>query len=218
MSLNVAKSNYMVFSRSKTNFATRLHLSDDKLDQISATKLLGVWITEDLSWEKNTKEICIKAFSRISMLTKLKYAGVSIEDLIDIYILFIRSFFEYCSVAFHSTLTQEEIIDLERIQKTSLKVILAEMYIDYNSSLEMCNLSTLFDRREKRCLDFALKCLNHPKHNRLFPLNPSISNENNEVRSREIFEVNFAKTGSYKKSTIPYCQRLLNTYFNSQFS
>ena len=93
MSLNVAKSNYMVFSRSKTNFATRLHLSDDKLDQISATKLLGVWITEDLSWEKNTKEICIKAFSRISMLTKLKYAGVSIEDLIDIYILFKRSFF-----------------------------------------------------------------------------------------------------------------------------
>ena len=152
------------------------------------------------------------------MLTKLKYAGVAIEDLIDIYILFIRSCIEYCSVAFHSTLTVEQITDLERIQKTSLKIILAEMYVDYNSSLEMCGLSTLFDRREKRCLDFALKCLNHPKHSRLFPLNPSIANENNEVRSREIFEVNFAKTGSYKKSTIPYCQRLLNNHFNSQFS
>ena len=69
MTINVSKTNYMLFTRSKTNFATRLQLSDDKLDQLSATKLLGVWITEDLSWEKNTKEICIKSFSRISMLT-----------------------------------------------------------------------------------------------------------------------------------------------------
>ena len=30
------------------------------------------------------------------------------EDLIDIYILFIRSITEYCAVAFHSSLTQEQ--------------------------------------------------------------------------------------------------------------
>ena len=92
------------------------------------------------------------------MLTKLWYVGVSIEDLIEIYVLFIRSITEYCLVAFHSSLTVEQANDIERIQKTSLKVILGELYIDYQAALEMCGLQTLYERREERCLEFALKC------------------------------------------------------------
>ena len=211
MMLNEAKSNYMIFSRSEENFATRLKLNNAKLDRISVTKLLGVWISEDLSWEKNTKEICIKAFSRLSMITKLKYVGVPTEDLLDIYILFIRSCTEYCAVAFHSSLTQDQTIQLERIQKVCLKVILDVNYVDYDSALEMCGLESLFSRREKRCLDFALKCTKHPINKRLFPLNQNQA-ENNKVRSREKYDVTFARTGAYKNSAIPYCQRLLNKH------
>ena len=130
MKLNVEKCNYMVFSRSKTQFGTRLTINNEKLEKISVTKILGLWISEDLSWAKNCKEICRKAYSRISMITKLKYVGVEFQDLIEIYILFIRSVTEYCAVAFHSTLTIEESHKLERIQKTSLKVILGVMYVD----------------------------------------------------------------------------------------
>ena len=103
---------------SSPDFATRLTVKHSKIDKLAVSKILGVWIDESLSWERNTKEICMKAYSRISMLTKLKYAGVSIEDLLDIYILFIRSTTEYCSVAFHSSLTVDQTTDLERIQKT----------------------------------------------------------------------------------------------------
>ena len=81
------------------------------------------------------------------MIKKLKYAGVSLEDLIEIYILFIRSVVEYCAVAFYSTLTQEQPRKLEKIQKPCLKVILGDMYIDYTSALEMCGLLTLSKRR-----------------------------------------------------------------------
>ena len=104
------------------------------------------------------------------MITKLKYAGVSTEDLIEIYILFIRSIAEYCSVAFHSSLTIENSDKLEQIQKICLKVILGEMYVGYSEALEMCGLKLLSDRRKDRCLDFARKCLKHPKNSRLFPL------------------------------------------------
>ena len=124
--LNEAKCNYMVFTRSKEDFATRLTVNKCKIDQIPVSKILGVWISVDLSWERNTKEICRKAFSRISMLTKLRYVGVSTEDLIEIDILFIRSVNEYCAVAFHSSLTVAQATDIERIQKTSLKVIIGD--------------------------------------------------------------------------------------------
>ena len=82
----------------------------------------------------------------MAMISKLKYVGVKIEDLIDIYILYIRSLTEYCSVAFHSSLTVEQSNRLERIQKTCLKVVLSDMYIDYPSALEMTGLDTLSNR------------------------------------------------------------------------
>ena len=208
MKLNIAKCDYMIFSRSKTNFATRLAIDNQTLERVSVTKMLGVWISEDLSWDKNCQEICQKAYSRMSMITKLKYVGVSVEDLLDIYILFIRSVVEYCAVAFHSSLTQQQSNKLERIQKTSLRVILGDMYVDYAAALEMSGLQTLTDRRLKRCLDFSRKCLKHPRNKRLFPLNPSTSEH--FVRNKELFHVNFARTNDYKDSSIPFCQRLLN--------
>ena len=121
MKLNVKKCNFMIFSRSKTNFATRLRIDDQTLDKISVSKILGVWISEDLSWDKNCQEICQKAYSRMSMITKLKYVGVSTDDLLDIYILFIRSVVEYCAVVFHSSLTQQQSGKLEKNPEDQFK-------------------------------------------------------------------------------------------------
>jgi hypothetical protein len=123
MKLNEAKSNYMIFRRTKESFATRLTVNDVLLERKSVTQLLGVWISEDLSWSRNCQEICRKAFTRFSLITKLRYVGVSREDLLDIYILFIRSVAEYCSVSFHSSLKEEQSYRLERVQKICLKVI-----------------------------------------------------------------------------------------------
>ena len=208
MKINVDKTNYMIFTRTHTNFATRLNIDNTKLEQVRETKIVGVWLSSDLKWDKNTKELTRKAFSRMSMLTKLKYVGVTIEDLIDVYVLYIRSLVEYCAVVWHSSLTEEQMNSIERVQKTCLRVILGENYVSYGAALEMCNLKTLFQRREDRCLSFAQKCLKHPVHRRLFPLNGN--NLSNKHISREKYEVNFARTEAYKMSAIPYLQRRLN--------
>ena len=105
------------------------------------------------------------------MVTKLRYVGVCIDDLIDIYKLYIRS-----SVAYHYRLNQEDSAKVKRIQRTCLKVILGEMFISYESALEMCGLDTLIDRRRKRCLNFSLKCLKHPRNSRMFPSNAKEDN------------------------------------------
>ena len=72
------------------------------------------------------------------MLTKLKYVGVPLEDLVHIYILYVRSLLEYCSVVWYSTLTVEQTHDIERVQKLSMKIILGEQYNGYESALEKC--------------------------------------------------------------------------------
>ena len=206
----------MVFTTAQEDFVTRLTVNNIKLDQVHVSKILGVWVSQDLSWDKNTTEMCKRAYSRVSMLTKLKYVGVPIEDLIEIFVLFIRSTLEYCAVAFHSSLTVYQVTDIERVQKTCLKIILGESHVSYTAALEMCNLQTLHDRslrlKEKRCLDFAVKCLKHPVNKGLFTLNRNLDKDGNKVRSREVFQVNFARTETYRKSAIPFCQRKLNDH------
>ena len=213
MLLNEEKSNYIIFTRSKQSFKTQLSMNNKPLEQLSVTKLLGVWLQEDLGWDKNTKEICKKAYSRVSMLTKLKYVGINTEELINIYKLFIRSVTEYCSVVFHSSLTQLQSNKIENIQKTCLKIILSDNYVSYNAALEMCNLSTLHDRRQSHCRKFSLKCLNNPQSRKLFPPTSIDPDNIHTVRNREKFKVNRATTEQYRMSAVPSCQRLLNEHF-----
>ena len=216
MELNTDKTNYMGFSRSETEFATRFTLNGQTLDRIEEVKLVGVWLTTWLDWEKNTAVMCRKAYARVTMLTKLKYAGVKTEDLIDIYSLYIRSVLEYCSVLWHSTLTVDQSERIESVQKTCLKIILGSEYEGYTKALEYCGLKPLSERREDRCLQFGLKCLLHPIHHRMFPVNPKLQTDTLFTRNREHFTVNKAKSESYRMSAIPYIQRMLNEYVQNQ--
>ena len=217
MKLNPAKSSYMVFTRSKEQFATRLMLNSQTLEQKRACKILGVWIEEDAgSWNKNTTELCRSAYSRISMLTKLKYVRVCRKDLVHIYKMFIRSRAEYCSVAFHSSLTQEQTRKIENIQKTSIKIILQEEYQNYESACLLLDISTLLQRREDRSLTFARRCLDNKEMSTFFPRVPVLDQQ--ELRDRDEFVVNFAHRVKYQNSAIVHCQKQLNEFMHIQSS
>ena len=231
MKINEKKSYYLIFTRAQKDFATRLTINNKFLERLNVTKVLGVWISEDGSWSKNTQEILKKGYSRISFLTKLRYAGVKTEDLLELFQLFIRSCAEYCSVAFHSSLTAAESKSLERLQSTCLKVILQENYISYSQALEMTGLESLYDRRVAKCLNFSIKCTKHPRNSRFFPLNSNLENSAkcnldsnlnpiNDTqchdRGKEQFHVNHGRTEDYRMSAIPYCQRLLNSHFKDK--
>ena len=138
------------------------------------------------------------------ILNKLKYAGINENDLLTIYKLFVRSVCEYCSVVFHSSLTQDQSDKLEAIQATALKIILDGKYIDYQSALEYFSMNTLAERRNKHMMKFSLKCTKDEFNYKLFP-------KNENVRGKDVFQVNFARTSQYLHSAVPQCQRLLNT-------
>ena len=202
-----------MFSRCQTEFLTRLKLNNTNLEQQKAICFLGIWITEDLSWQKNTEEICIKAYKRVSLLTKLKYVGVKTNDLIDVYKLFIRSCLEYCNIVFHSRLTQNQTKMIENLQVLSLKIICGDDYENYKSALRKYSLSTLQSRRENRILSFSEKCLKHPVHSKMFSLSEKYQSDLHHIRDPKRFIVNKAHTMAYQQSFIPYAQRKLNKQY-----
>ena len=207
MRLNESKTKYLIFTRSKTEFATRIVVNESVLERVKTIKLLGIWLQEDGGRQTNTSEMCKRAYARVGMITKLKYAGVSKENLLLLYKLHVRSCLEYCVVAWHSSISSRQEAAIERCQAVCLKIILQESYVSYEAALEMTGLETLANRRTSRCLKFSQDCLKHKTNKRFFPEN---AETNKSIRNKEKFKVNFAYTNIYKNSAIPYCQRLLN--------
>ena len=144
MELNGKKTMYMVVNFCDNyQFSTRLHLSNTVLDNVEQFRLLGVELTNDLTWKKNTAVVTKKAFARMSLLTKLVSFGVPDDDLVIIFVLYIRSLLEYCAVLWHSTITEEEVNDLERVQKCATRVILQNRYTTYEQALKNLGFSKL---------------------------------------------------------------------------
>ena len=150
MKINAKKTKTMLFNFTKDyQFDTRLQIENEKIDVIKSTKLLGTVITSDLTWDLNTAEIVKKSNARMELLRKVAGFGTSIADLKNIYILFVRSQLEQSAVVWHSSLTQENVADLERVQKSAIKIIMGNNYKSYKRSLDFLELDTLQKRREK---------------------------------------------------------------------
>ena len=211
MELNRQKSKAMIFNFSKSHqFTSRTKIESENIEVIKETKLLGVIVSDNLSWDNNTMQLIKRANARMRLLHKLVEFGVPVPDLVNIYVLYVRSILEQSCQVWNSSLTLENSQNLERVQKTSLKIILKSDYNTYRNALELTSLTTLSERRSKLCLNFAKKCLKNPEMKQMFPLNPN--KEALDTRFREKFKVDNSRTDRHKNSAIPNMQRLLNKY------
>jgi hypothetical protein len=167
MKLNSKKSNVMIFNFTKNfQFTSRLYMENNLLEVVHETKLLGTLISSDLTWHANTDMLTKKAYKRMMMLHKLHSFNVDDEDMVTIYILYIRSILEQSCQVWHFLISQEEKSDLERVQKVACRIILDDRYEDYHSALQLLGLDTLVDRRQKLSLKFAKKIPKTQKYQR----------------------------------------------------
>ena len=172
MQINEKKSKNLVFNFTKVfQFSTDIKLKNENLETINKTKLLGAIITSDLKWHENTKFIVKKANKRMIMLHKFAKFTNNKSHLIHIFKSQVRGILEYCSTVWHSSLTEADCSDIERVQKAALRLIMGKDYQGYKQALEHMNLDSLKERRVKMALTFAKKSLKLDKFSNFFPLN-----------------------------------------------
>ena len=193
----------MIFNfTTKYQFTTRLSLNDEMIEVLNSTKLLGTIISDDLRWDLNTANIVKKANARMQLLRKVKSFSPPVEDLKNIYFLFIRSLLEQSATVWHSSLTEENSHDLERVQKSALRIILGEGYIGYKKSLEKLDMESLNERREQLCLSLQSNVEKIPKQGTCFLKTVKYIQCKQEIRKYLEY--------SMKNSPIIYMQNLLN--------
>ena len=171
-------------------------------------KILGTIVKDNLSWDENCDLLTKKVNARMQLLRWVQSFGASLEEMTHLWILFCRSVLEQSCVVWHSSLTQDNIDDLERTQKTFAKLVLRDKYTTYKDSLIKLNLESLSERRQNLCLKFAK---NGIKHNILSDLLP-IHAKNHEMKTRneEKYTVKFANTKRLKTGSVITMQNYLN--------
>jgi hypothetical protein len=205
MKINPKKSQVILFNKSRNwDFPPEVSFSNKiNLEYVSQMKLVGVVVSDDLRWGKNTQYICDKAMQRMWTLRRMKLLNIEEEILADVYSKEIRSILELAVPVWHSGLTAKQVKDIECVQKTALLIILGENFINYDVACTLLALEPLSIRREALCLKFARKDLK--KDDSLF-----IKNTVN-IRDKKLVIEPKCNTKRFAKSSIPYLSRLLNS-------
>ena len=127
MKVNTRKNKLMVFNNSRIfDFMPSFHLANEEIQLIEEMKILGVVLSSDLKWNANTNHIVTNAFKRVWMLRRLKTLGTALPELKDVYNKQVRSVLELAVPVWHSSLTQGNVSDIERVQKAALHVMLGD--------------------------------------------------------------------------------------------
>ena len=114
----------------------------------------------------NTEYRVKKANARMELIRRVAKFNVPMKDLRDLYMLFVRSILEQSAPVWHSSITQQNSRSIERIKKSTVRLILGNNYTTYSQGLQKLNLQSL-----ELCLDFALKCSKDSTLSHMFPKN-----------------------------------------------
>ena len=189
-------------------------MKNEKIETFEQSKLLGVILTNNLKWHENMKHIVKNANKKMAMLHRFSKFTKNRSHLLHLFKTQVRGCLEYCSTVWHSGLTDSDCKDIERVQRAAMRVVMGNKYEGYEEALKLMKLDSLRQRREKMALKFAQKSLKQERFSKLFPLN--ISRHNMKKRSPEKYLVNHTNSERYRKSAVPYLQRLLNKDFSKQ--
>ena len=121
LKLNSSKCKTLVFNFQRNQCQPEpLVIGDTQIEIVKETKLLGLWIQDNLKWDRNVKEIIQKASRRLHMLCRLRKFNIPKHDLVDVYKCYIRPSVEYGVPVWHSGLTIQQSNMIESNKKKGL--------------------------------------------------------------------------------------------------
>ena len=202
MKLNPAKSKEIVifFGKRCLNIDP-IRINGQPIERVENAKLLGVHINNQLTWHTHIDNILRKANTRLYYLRELKRAGVQKGALNTVYTSLVRSTLEYASQAWAAGLTNDQVDQLEGIQKRAMHII--HPNLEYAAACKSTGIDSLQMRREKMMLKL-FKEITHP-HHKLNKLLPAKTEAQHQLRHSADYPLPTTRTKRFKNSFINWC-------------
>jgi hypothetical protein len=209
MKINVEKTAMLAISAAKS-FHPECYISvggagDELTSGSDSVGILGFIFSSSPTVTNHIEATIKKTRRRYWVLRHLKKFGFSEQELVEVYQSLVRSVTEYCSVVYHSLLTDEQAKALERTQFQALKCIYGYSINSYRQLLEKSGLQTLQERRLAAVDRFTDKCL-QGRFAGWFPPNSAAR----ETRGRRPYLEKYATCERLKNSPLYYMRRRLN--------
>ena len=95
---------------------------------VTETKLQGLTVQSNLTWDKQVDNMVAKSSRRLYMLNRLKRFGLPMEDLVSVFVSYVRPVVEYATPVWHGSLIDNQSKKMESIQKRACQIILGANY------------------------------------------------------------------------------------------
>jgi hypothetical protein len=167
LSLNVKKTNFMLFSKKRDKNDLRIAIDNHNLDRVETTKFLGVHIDSKLNWHEHIAHVKRKIATGLSVLYSVKRI-VNSSALHSLYCTIILPHLMYCSEIWGHNY-QNVLNPLFVLQKKAVRIIggASHYYRDHTRPLFLkYNLLNLYD-----IISYKSMCFMYKIKFKKFPIN-----------------------------------------------
>jgi hypothetical protein len=133
LSLNVKKTQFMVFSNRRLLSEPEICINNIDLDRVKVTKFLGVKIDESLNWKEHIATVKSKIARNIAILYKASKL-LNSNTLFTLYCTLILPYFSYCIENWGNTY-KTNIQPLFILQKRAIRIICKKEYRAHTAKL-----------------------------------------------------------------------------------
>ena len=139
MTLDTAKSKYMLVSRKRSGLASSLPplfigSPSALMEKVTCIKYLGVHISSDLSWSAYIDTVVFKARKTLGFIYRKCYRNVNTSVLTKLYTSLVRPLLEYSCAVWDPNL-QKDINKLESVQRLACKICTKDWSASYSDHL-----------------------------------------------------------------------------------
>ena len=220
LSLNAAKTNYMIFSSHKTDLSgLEVKIGHAKINRVSSTRFLGVEIEEKLTWTNHIKLVERKMSSAIFTIRNIRYK-INRDTAIKLFDTLIYPHLIYCNILWGNTY-KTSLSNIYRLQKRALKLChgiqIQTKHVDnlfmITNKLSFYNIHKL--QTAKLVFQYLHESSTLPKCiSSLFKKNSDIHNFNTRSIDNWCLHTQFGRLNIRKVSTKIYAPVLWNTIPN----
>ena len=165
LSLNVTKTNYMVFGKKNNNSSEIIKFNNHTIERMSTAKFLGVIVDEKLNWSFHVSHVCKKLSKSISIIKKVKNI-LNSDTLKTLYNSLILPYINYCCQVWGNT-SKYLIKKVVILQKRVVRIICKCNYKAHTAPLfKKCKLLKLKD-----IVDFRILVVMFKAKHKLLPKN-----------------------------------------------
>ena len=186
MMVNPNKFQAILLNKSKsTHVKATMNIGNEKIESLSANKLLGIEIDDKLNFNNHINTICRSAANQLNALIRLR-RFLGIEERKALIQSFVLSNFNYCPLVWMLS-SVKSLNKIENLQKRALRFMLSDYESSYDELLRLSGSCAINVRLKRNLCVEIYKTLND--------LNPSFMREIFETRKtkravRERYKIN----------------------------